>query len=35
MTEGFWRNVRTTIEVGVLVVPPILIASLLLAWVLP
>lgn len=30
MSEKFWREVRTTIEVGVLIVPPILIGSLLL-----
>ena len=31
MSEKFWREVRTTIEVGFLIVPPILIVSLLLA----
>lgn len=31
MSNKFWRDVQTTIEVGVLIVPPLLIASALLA----
>lgn len=30
-----WREIKTTLQVGLLIVPPVLGLSLLLAWALP